>query len=80
MKIYKRVDTQILIPMATQSKLWVCGRFTVGNAGSNSAGGHKSLSLISVMCCQVEVSATDRSIAQRNPTKCGESVISKAQR
>jgi hypothetical protein len=26
---------------------------------------------VSVVCCQVEVSATGRSLVQRNPTDCG---------
>ena len=30
---------------------------------------------MSVVCCQVEVSATGRSIVQRGPTECGVSVI-----
>ena len=29
------------------------------------------LSLVSVVCCQVEVSATGRLFVQRNPTECG---------
>jgi hypothetical protein len=28
------------------------------------------LFLVSVVCCQVEVFATDRSLLQRNPTEC----------
>ena len=33
--------------------------------------GHGCVSLVSVMCCQVEVSATERSLVQRGPTECG---------
>jgi hypothetical protein len=51
----------MLIPMAA--------RFA-GPAGSNPAGRHRFLSLMSVLCCQVEVSATDRSLAQRSHTEC----------
>jgi hypothetical protein len=29
------------------------------------------VSLVSVVCCQVEVSATSWSLVQRNPTECG---------
>jgi len=36
------------IPVAAQSKAW----------GSNPTGGHGCLSVVSVVCCQVEVSAT----------------------
>jgi hypothetical protein len=33
--------------------------------------GHVCLSLLSIVCCQVEVSATGRSLVQGSPTKCG---------
>ena len=33
--------------------------------------GHGCLSVMSVVCCQVEVSATGWSLVQRSPTKCG---------
>jgi hypothetical protein len=33
--------------------------------------GHGSLSVVSVVCCQVEVSATGCSLVQRSPTECG---------
>ena len=33
--------------------------------------GHGCLPLVSVVCCQVEVAVTGRSIVQRSPTKCG---------
>jgi hypothetical protein len=39
-------------------KAWVCGRSLAIIAGSNPTGGHECLSLVSVVCCQVEVSAT----------------------
>jgi hypothetical protein len=29
------------------------------------------MSVVNVVCCQVEVSATGRSLIQRSPTKCG---------
>jgi hypothetical protein len=32
---------------------------------------HGRLSVVSVVCCQVEVSATDLSLVQRSPTDCG---------
>jgi len=32
--------------------------------------GHKCLSVVSVVCCQVEVSATGRSLVERSPTEC----------
>ena len=44
-------------PVAARSKAWVCGRSLTRIAGSNPAGG-MDVSLYSVVCCQVEVSAT----------------------
>jgi len=32
------------------------------------------LSTVSVVCCQIEVSATDWSLVQRSPTDCGASL------
>jgi hypothetical protein len=32
---------------------------------------HVCLSVVSVVCCQVEVSATSWSLVQRSPTECG---------
>jgi hypothetical protein len=32
------------------------------------------LSVVSAACCQVEVSATDRSLVQSSPTDCGASL------
>jgi hypothetical protein len=49
------------------------------DCGLESRRGHGYLSLVSVVCCQVEVSATGRSLVQRSPTECGVSVISKSQ-
>jgi hypothetical protein len=44
--------------VAARSKAWDCGRSLAGIVGSNPAGGHECLSLVSVVCCQVEVSAS----------------------
>jgi len=41
--------------------------------GSKSRWRQGCLSLVSVVCCQVEVSATGRSLIQRNPYECGAS-------
>ena len=53
--------------MAAQSKAWVCDR----NCGFESHRGHICLSLLSFVCCQVEVSATSWSLVRRSPTDCG---------
>jgi hypothetical protein len=55
-------------PVAARSKAWVCGRLLAGIAGSNPIDGHGYLSIVIVVCCQVEVSATGRSLIQRSPT------------
>ena len=57
--------------MATQTKAWVCGHSLAGIAGSNPAGDTGYLSLVSLVCCQVEVSASGLSLVQRSPTGCG---------
>ena len=36
--------------------------------------GHGCVSVLSVVCCQVEVYATGRSLIQRSPTDCGASL------
>jgi len=36
--------------------------------------GHGCLSVVSVVCCQVEVSATSWSLVRRSPTNCGASL------
>jgi hypothetical protein len=60
------------ISMAALSKVCVSGRSLAGVAGSNASGGHGDLSLVSVVCYQVEVSATGRSLVQRSTTVwCG---------
>ena len=50
--------------MAARSKVWVYGRSLAGIAGSNPTGGHGCLSLVGVVCCQAEVSATCWSLVQ----------------
>jgi hypothetical protein len=54
--------------VAPRSKAWVCGRSLGGIAGANTFG------VVFVPCefvlCQVEVTATGRSLVQRSPTEC----------
>jgi hypothetical protein len=57
------VKFHLLLPVAARFKAWVCGRSLAGIAGSNPAGGM-------VVCCQVQISATGRSLFQRSPTDC----------
>jgi hypothetical protein len=58
------------MPVTALSKASVCGDSHVGIAGSNPAGEHGCLSFVSVVCCQVEVSVTGRSLVQRTRTEC----------
>ena len=45
------------ILVAARSKTWVCDRSLDGIVGSNPAGG-MDVCLLSVVCCQIEVSAS----------------------
>jgi hypothetical protein len=45
--------------------------FACWYCGFESRLGHGCLSLVNVVCCQVEVSASDWSLAQRSLTECG---------
>ena len=59
--------------MAARSKAWLCGRSLSAIVGSNQMPrGYGCLSFVSVVCCLVEVSASGRSLVQRDPTDCGE--------
>jgi hypothetical protein len=44
---------------------------TCGDCGFESRPGRRELSLEKVVCCQVEISTTDRSLVQRSPTEFG---------
>jgi hypothetical protein len=46
------------IPVVARSKAWLYSRLLAGIVGSNPAAGHGCLSLLSVVCCQVEVYAS----------------------
>jgi hypothetical protein len=61
--------------VAALSKARVCAYSLDGIAGSNPTGGHGYLSAVSVVCCQVEVSASGRSLVQRSRTESVVSVI-----
>ena len=61
----------VQIPVAAPSKAWFCGRSLAGIVGSNPIGGHGCQSVVSVVCCQVEVSGSGWSRVQRSPKECG---------
>ena len=46
------------VPVTARSKALVCGRSPAETAGSNPDGDVNVCMLLSVVCCQVEVSAT----------------------
>jgi hypothetical protein len=58
------------IPVAARPKAWVCGQWFVATVGSNPTR-DMDVCLVKCLCCQVEVSATGRSLIQRRPTDCG---------
>jgi len=57
--------------VVAQSKACVCGCSLSGIVGSNLVEAVDVLSLVSVVCCQVEVSATSWSLVYRSCTRCG---------
>jgi len=63
----------MLVLLAARYKAWFCGRVPSKIAGSNRVG-DMDVCAMSVVCCQVEVSGTSRSHAQRIPTDCGASL------
>ena len=62
------IITVLPILVAARSE-WDCG--------FESSHRHEYLSLVSVVRCQVEDTASSRSVVQRSPTECGMSVIVK---
>jgi hypothetical protein len=56
--------------VAARSKTCVYCISLAATAGSSSTGNMDTLSLVTAVCCQVEVSATGRSLFQRSPTEC----------
>jgi hypothetical protein len=56
-KLYEyKVFVKQSVPVAARSKVWVCDRWLAGIVGSNPAG--LGLSVLSVVCCQVNVFAS----------------------
>jgi hypothetical protein len=58
------------IPVAARPKALRLQPFACWNSGFESRRGHGCISLVSVVCCQVDVSATGRSLLQRSPAVC----------
>jgi hypothetical protein len=57
------------IAVAARYEARVCGRLM--GCGFEYHRGHGCLSLVSIVCCQVEVSVTSWPLIQRSPTECG---------
>ena len=55
------------VPVATRSEAWVCDRPLLARTPPKA---WMSV-FVSVVCCQVEVPATGRSLVQSIPTQCG---------
>jgi ABC-type Co2+ transport system permease subunit len=72
--VYMFVLIQEPIPVASRSKAWVCGLPLAGGV-VRVPWVYGCLSLLNVVYCQVEVSASGWSPFQRSPTKCGVAVI-----
>ena len=53
--------------MASRSKAWACGLSLAGTAGSKPNEG-MDVCLSDCMCCQIEVSVSGSSLAQRSLT------------
>jgi len=51
--------TKVPVPVAARSEASVCGRSLAGIVSSNPTGGHGCLSVVSVVCCEVEGCAMD---------------------
>jgi hypothetical protein len=62
------------IAVAELCKARVYGPSLAGVACLNPVGAWICLSVASVVCCQVDVSATSRSLVQRSRTDCGVSL------
>jgi hypothetical protein len=59
------------MPVAVRCKAWVGGRSQAGIVGSNPAGGMDVLSVVSVVCCQVEGCVSGRSVKANSYMSCG---------
>ena len=75
LRLLKLVDTKLIVAdpggRAVQGfGLWP---FACWDCGFESSREHGCLSVVSVVCCQVEVSAAGLSLLQRSPTDCGAS-------
>jgi hypothetical protein len=66
---HRLVRDLLPIPVVERSKVRDRNRLLAGFSSSNPAEGI-DVSLLRVLCCQIEVSATSRSLVQRSPNNC----------
>jgi len=75
MKVIEKKIIIIILSSAGPSGHAVSGvglqALTYWDCGFETPRRHGCVSLVSIVCCQVEVSATGRSLVQRSPTECG---------
>jgi hypothetical protein len=62
---------QLADPSGRAVKCVVLRPLACWDGGFETVQRHGCLSLLYVVCCQVEVSASGLSLVQRNPTECG---------
>ena len=62
------------VPVAARSKALVCGRSFAEIVDSNLTES-MDVSLVSAVCCQVEISTTSWSLVQRSPADCDASCV-----
>jgi hypothetical protein len=57
-KLFYILSHAVPVPVAARSAAYVCDRSPAESVGSNTTRGPGGLSVVSVVCCQVEVFAT----------------------
>ena len=73
-EFYKRTLYTLSIIFTIVPKIVGMRPLASWDRGFESHREHGCLSVVSVLCCQVEVSATSWSLVQRSPTDCGASL------
>jgi hypothetical protein len=71
-KLYSlcRLNRSLPNLLAARSKAQVYGCSLAGIVGYNAPGGHGCLSVVTVVCCQVQVYVTGWSLVHRSRTEC----------
>jgi hypothetical protein len=61
------IQDYVSFSLAARSKAWVFRPLDCWECGFETRRWHRYLSFVSVVCCELEVSATDRFLFQRSP-------------